>query len=79
MENIKVFRVVGEIRKPNYKTSFKKEVRALKPEHAVERIHAELGSQHRVKRNHLRILSVEEIRPEEAESPIIRELSGVED
>ncbi len=72
---MKIFRVIGNIVKPNYVTSFKKEVRALKPEHAVESIYAELGSKHRVKRAHLKILSVEEISIEEVEDPMIRKLA----
>ena len=36
MSEVKVFRVTGEIRKPNFRTDFRKEVRALKPEEAVD-------------------------------------------
>jgi large subunit ribosomal protein LX len=71
---MKVFRVTGEIRKPNLKTSFKKEVIALKPEHAVEKVYAELGSKHRVKRAHIKIASVEEVPPQDIENPLIKKL-----
>jgi large subunit ribosomal protein LX len=71
---MKVFKVSGEIRKPNLKTSFKKEVIALKPEHAVEKVYAELGSKHRVKRFHIKIVSVEEIPPQEIKNPLIKKL-----
>lgn len=71
---MKVFRVTGEIQKPNLQTSFRREVVALKPEHAVEKVYTELGSKHRVKRFHIRINSVEEITPEEARNPLIRKL-----
>jgi large subunit ribosomal protein LX len=67
--------VSGEIRKPNFKTEFRKEVRALKPEDAVEKVYMELGSKHRVKRFQMRISQVEEIGPEEIESPLIRKLT----
>jgi len=56
------------------KTSFKKEVVALKSEHAVEKVYAELGSRHRVKRFHIRIVKVEEVKPEEIESPLLKKL-----
>jgi large subunit ribosomal protein LX len=69
---MKVFRVTGEIRKPNMKTSFKKEIIAAKPEHAVEKIYAELGSKHRVKRVHIEITSVEEVSPENIEDPLVK-------
>lgn len=71
---MKVFRVTGEIRKPNLKTSFKKEVAAVKPQHAVEKVYAELGSKHRVKRFHIIISKVEEIPFQEAEDTLIRKL-----
>jgi len=71
---MKVFRVSGEIRKPNLKTPFRKEVIALKPEHAVEKVYAELGSKHRVKRVHIKIVNVEEIPPQEIENPLLKKL-----
>ena len=71
---MKVFRVSGEINKPNLKTSFAKEVIAAKPEHAVEKVYAEIGSKHRVKRFHIKILSVEEITPEKIENPILKKM-----
>jgi len=74
MSEVKVFRVIGEIRKPNWKTPFEKEVAALKPEHAIEKVYTELGSKHRVKRFHIKIDKVEEIAPNEVEDPLIRKL-----
>jgi large subunit ribosomal protein LX len=74
MVNVKVFKVTGEISKPNLKTSFKKEVVAVKPEHAVEKVYAELGSKHRVKRFHIKIVSVEEISPQEIENLLLKKL-----
>jgi large subunit ribosomal protein LX len=71
---MKVFRVTGEIQKPNLKTSFKKEVVAIKPEHAVEKVYAELGSKHRAKRFHIKIVNVKEIPLEEIENPLLRKL-----
>ena len=71
---MKVFRVIGEIRKPNLETTFKKEVIAVKPEHAIEKVYMELGSKHRVKRFHIKIEKVEEIPPQEIENPLLRKL-----
>ena len=71
---MKVFRVLGEIRKPNLKTPFSKEVIALKPEHAVEKVYTELGSKHRVKRFHIKINKVEEVAPQDVEDPLIRKI-----
>ncbi len=71
---MKVFRVIGEIRKPNLKTPFRKEVIAVKSEHAVEKVYAELGSKHRVKRFHIKIVKVEEVPPQEIENPLLKKL-----
>jgi len=74
-EEVKVFRVSGEIRKPNLQTEFQKEVRALKPEDAVEKIYMDLGSKHRVKRFQMRISKVEEIGAEEIENVIVKKMT----
>jgi large subunit ribosomal protein LX len=71
---VKVFKVTGEITKPNLKTTFKKEIIADKSEHAVEKVYAELGSKHRVKRFHIKIAGVEEVPPEKIENPLLRKM-----
>lgn len=71
---MKVFKVIGEIRKPNLETSFKKEVIAIKPEHAVEKVYAELGSKHRVKRFHIEIKAVEEVPPDKIENLLLKKI-----
>lgn len=76
---MKVFRVTGEISKPNLKTSFRKEIVAAKPEHAVEKVYAELGSRHRVKRFHIKIANVEEVAPEQIENPLLKKLVAGEE
>ncbi len=75
MAEVKVFLVTGEIAKPNMRTAFKKEIRALTPENAKETVYAELGSKHRAKRFHIRILKVEEVPPESIQNPLIRKLT----
>jgi large subunit ribosomal protein LX len=75
MAEVKVFRVSGKIRKPNFQTDFRKEVRAMNPENAVEKVYMELGSKHRVKRFQMRISNVEEIGVDEIESIIVKKLT----
>jgi large subunit ribosomal protein LX len=75
MSEIKVFRITGKIVKPNLKTTFRKEIRALNPENAKEKIYTDVGSKHRAKRFQIRILAVEEIPPEEVQDPLIRKLT----
>ena len=74
MKKVKVFRVTGEIKKPNLVTPFAKEVLASKPEHALEKVYAEIGSKHRVKRYYMKISAVDEISPEEIENPILKKI-----
>ncbi len=78
MAEVKVFRIAGEITHPKMKTKFVKELRALKPEHAVEQVYSDMGSRHKLKRCHIKILKVEEVSPEEAEDLTIRQLAGAE-
>ncbi len=75
---MKVFRVTGEICKPNLKTPFVKEVVADKSEHAVEKVYTEIGSKHRVKRYHMKISKVEEVQPEEIANPILKKMAAGE-
>jgi large subunit ribosomal protein LX len=65
VSEVKLFRVSGRITKPNFKTSFSKEVRALKPEDAVEEVYKTLGSKHKVKRFYIKVEKVEEISSQE--------------
>ena len=75
MSEVKIFRVKGEILKPNYKMKFSKDIRASKPEDAVEKVYTEFGGQHKVKRFHMKVTSVEEIKLEDVKNTIIRALS----
>lgn len=73
-----MFRVKGEILDPKMQMPFVKEIRALKPEDAEEKVYAELGSRHKVKRYHIRLSKIEEIKPEEATTMAIQKLSEIE-
>jgi len=75
MSEVKIFRVTGEIKKPNFHTSFKREIRALKTEEAVDRVYKEIGSKHKAKRFQIKILRVEQISLEEATDPIVKKLT----
>jgi large subunit ribosomal protein LX len=65
MSEVKTFRVSGRITKPNFRTNFSKELRAMKPEDAVEEVYKTLGSKHRVKRFYIKVEKVEEVSSEE--------------
>lgn len=71
---MKAFKVSGEINKPKLATPFVKEVIADKSEHAVEKVYAEIGSKHRVKRFQITIASVQEMKADEIENPVLKKL-----
>ena len=71
---MKTFRVTGEINKPRLSTPFVRELLADKSEHAVEKVYAEIGSRHRVKRCHIKITSSQEISADQIENPILKKI-----
>jgi len=71
---MKAFKVTGQINKPNLTTPFARELLADKSEHAVEKVYAEIGSRHRVKRCHIKITDVKEVSAEEIENPILKKI-----
>lgn len=79
MGDVKIYLVEGKMLIRPYKMPewwpFRKYVRAIKPEHAVEKVLSELGSNHKLKRFHIRIEKVEEVPPEQVEDIQIVELS----
>lgn len=75
MSKVKIYKIEGQIRKPHFKSRFSKELRAVNPKDAIEKVYAELGGQHGIKRVHLRIDAIKELRLEEVEDPVIRALS----
>lgn len=79
MGDVKIYLVEGRMLIRPYKMPewwpFRKYVRALKPEHAVEKVLSELGSNHKIKRFHIRIERVEEVSPEQVEDIQVVELS----
>ncbi|MGA2680821.1 MAG: 50S ribosomal protein L18Ae [Candidatus Bathyarchaeia archaeon] len=71
---MKAFKVTGQINKPNLKTPFVRELLADKSEHAVEKVFAEIGSRHRVKRCHIKITDVQEISADQIENAILKKI-----
>ena len=71
---MKAFKVTGEISKPNLSTPFVRELLADKSGHAVEKVYAEIGSRHRVKRCHIKITNVKEVSADEIINPILKKI-----
>ncbi len=81
MGEVKIYRVTGlalfgHDRFPEWR-KFSIEVRALNESHALEYIYSVMGSRHKLKRSNIKILKIEEIRPEEVRSGFIREISRI--
>lgn len=81
-QTVKIYRVEGQMlishdRFPRIQ-KFVKDIRAVKPEDAIEIVYSELGSRHKLKRSHIRILRVYEISPEETKDPNVYRLSLVD-
>ncbi len=82
MSEVKVFRVSGRMmishdKFPEWR-KFSIYVRALKPEHAIEKVYSDLGSRHKLKRYHIRIENIEEVPLEEVEDLNIIRLAQLE-
>ncbi len=80
--SVKIYRVTGRMlishdRLPTWQ-KFSIEVRAVKPEDAVEKVLSELGSRHKLRRRHIKIEEIKEISLEEVKSPEIRALAKLE-
>ncbi|MFQ5981171.1 MAG: 50S ribosomal protein L18Ae, partial [Candidatus Heimdallarchaeota archaeon] len=60
---VKVFLAEGSYREKKNRIIFKKEVRALTPEHVKERIYRDLGSRHRLKMRDISFSAITEIDP----------------
>lgn len=81
MSDVKIYRVEGLMlishdRFPTWQ-KFSKEVRALTPEQAIEYVYSVLGSNHKLRRKHIKILSVKEISLEEVKDRKVAVLSTI--
>ncbi len=79
MSEVRVYRVSGEMMLSHDKfpewRKFTVYVRAVKPEHAVEKVYSDLGSRHKLKRYHIKIREVKEVPLEEVDDLSIHRLA----
>jgi large subunit ribosomal protein LX len=61
MSEVKLYRITGDLRKRGENLHFKKEIRALKKEHALQSLYADMGSRHKARKFEITIKTVEEI------------------
>ncbi|MBY8997265.1 MAG: 50S ribosomal protein L18a [Candidatus Thorarchaeota archaeon] len=74
----KIWRATGSYLKNKRSFTFSKELLAEKDTHVREKILSELGSRHRVKRRHIEIAEIKEIKPEEVTNFELRKILGLE-
>ncbi|RLF16990.1 MAG: 50S ribosomal protein LX [Thermoprotei archaeon] len=74
MSEVKIFRIRGKMLIGDSWQKFSLEVRALRKEHALEKVYSNLGSRHKLKRAHIKIEKIEEISPEEVTKPELIQL-----
>lgn len=82
MSEVKVYLVKGRMllshdKFPEWR-KFAIYVRAVKPEHAVERVYSELGSRHKLRRRHIRIEHVKEVPLEEVDDLHVQRLARLD-
>jgi len=73
MTEIKIFRIIGNYRKNHKKYLFRKEVRALKEEDALEKVLSQITSIG-IYRRQINIQEIKEISLDESQDHLIREL-----
>ncbi len=81
MSEVKIFKVEGYMlishdRYPTWQ-KFSKEVRALTKEQAIEYVYSVLGSNHKLRRKHIKITSVKEISLDEVRDRRIAALAMI--
>jgi len=74
MKQVKVFRIKGQYKQRNQVTPFSKELCDTTEENAIEKIMQDLGSRNRLKRNQIRISSIQLISPDEVRDPLLKQL-----
>jgi large subunit ribosomal protein LX len=64
LTEVKKFKITGEVRKAKLRIPFSVEYEALKKEHAMQRLYAEMGSRHRARRSEIKIADIKESKEE---------------
>lgn len=78
MAEIKVYRIIGKMLLSHdhfpEERIFRMEIPAVSEKDALERVYSELGSRHKLKRSHIKIIEIKEIPPEQVLSPYVKKL-----
>ncbi|RLE74892.1 MAG: 50S ribosomal protein LX [Thermoprotei archaeon] len=71
---VKAFRVSGVMRIKDSWQKFSVELTEVSEERAIERVYSLLGSRHKLKRAHIKVLEVRELNPDEVTDLRVRRL-----
>ena len=63
---VKLYKITGELRKHGDRLPFKKEIKALKKEDALEHLYRDMGSRHKARKFEIVVKQVEEASEPEA-------------
>ena len=66
MSEVKLYKITGELRKHGDNLPFKKEIKAIKKEDALEHLYRDMGSRHKARKFEIMIKDVQEISEPEA-------------
>ena len=69
------YRIKGMFRDHQINFVFTREVRAVKEQDAVEKVFLHLGSNHAIRRTHIKILEVQEISADKVKDPFVKEFA----
>lgn len=61
MSEVKLYKITGNLRKRGENLPFTKNIRAIKKEHALQSLYADMGSRHKARKFQIAIKTVEEI------------------
>ena len=68
MSEAKRFKITGEIRKGQKRLPFAVEYNALKEQHALERLYADMGSRHGARRFEIKVAAIKEVEAEKVQA-----------
>jgi len=68
---LKAYRVKGTFKMGDFKAPFNREIEAMDQKDAREKIYSLLGSEHRCKRQYIKVDAIVELTLDEIEDPII--------
>jgi len=60
LSEVKKFKIAGEIKKGKTLIPFSIEISALKQEHALQRLYADMGSRHRARKFEIKVKSIQQ-------------------